>query len=237
MATPTYFSNFPNIDYAIRMNKAGVIDRIKIKDYFHLLKVRDDISPNKTLYTPYYIKNGERPDQISYDFYGDEQYYWIILQINEITDYFSEWPLSQYELDEYIIKKYGSISASQEVRHYETVEIYDKDRNLILPGRGTPGPDRGGLAKKGLVVPPDYSITYPDRPDSEVYITRSGFTGTTAACTPITYQQYEYDLNEDKSQIFILQKKYIKDYIREVNRYSKDLPDLMSDSDVSDFDA
>ena len=28
------------------------------------------------------------PDQISYEQYGDEQYYWIILQINEIIDFY-----------------------------------------------------------------------------------------------------------------------------------------------------
>ena len=152
MATPTYFHNFPNIDYALHMNKAGVVDYIKIKDYFHLLKVRDDIRPDKTMYTPYTIKNGERPDQISYDFYGDEQYYWILLQINEITDYHSEWPLSQYELDEYIIDKYGSIAAADEIRHYETITIYDDDGNLILPGRGAPDPNRGGSSPRPVQV-------------------------------------------------------------------------------------
>ena len=38
MSTPTYFSNFPDIDYALKMNKAGIVDYITIKDYFHLLR-------------------------------------------------------------------------------------------------------------------------------------------------------------------------------------------------------
>jgi len=235
MATPTYFQNFPNIDYALHMNKAGVVDYIKIKDYFHLLKVKDEVRPEKTMYSPYTIKNGERPDQISHDFYGDEQYYWILLQINEITDYYSEWPLSQYELDEYIINKYGSLSASDEVRHYETIAIYDDDNNLILPGRGAPDLNRGGLAKQGLKVSPDYEITYPISSDSDIYRTRFGYVGEFAACSPITHRQYEYDLNENKGQIFILQKKYLSDYLREVKRYARKLGVLGSSIDVSDF--
>ena len=71
MASPEYFSRFPNIDYGVKINKAGLVDTIKIKDYFHLLTVRDDITPTTTIYEPYFVKNGERPDQVSYDYYGD----------------------------------------------------------------------------------------------------------------------------------------------------------------------
>jgi len=228
MATPKYFSNFPNIDYALKMNKAGIVDYITVKDYFHLLVTRDDIRAEKTIYSPYVIKNGERPDQIAYKEYGDEQYYWIILQVNEITDYYSEWPLSQYELDEYIIKKYGLVGA-EEVRHYETLEIKNEDGIVIVPGRGAPDPNRGGLAQQGLRVPEDYTVTI----DGKTY---KGPNGPLPACTPITNRQHEYDLNEDKGQIFILQKKYIKDYMFEIRRYIANLPKMKSVVDVSDFD-
>ena len=71
MATPKYFNQFPNIEYPYRLNKAGIADTIQIKDYFHFLTVRDGIFKNDTLYTPYYINNGERPDQISWNLYSD----------------------------------------------------------------------------------------------------------------------------------------------------------------------
>ena len=99
MATPKYFSYFPNIQYAQNVDRNGKIDYLEIKDYFHLLTVRDDVYREQTLYEKYDIKNGERPDQISYKFYGDEQFYWVILQLNGITDYYNEWPLSQFELE------------------------------------------------------------------------------------------------------------------------------------------
>ena len=43
MSKPKYFQYFPNIQYALRANKAGKTQDIEIKDYFNLLQVRDDI--------------------------------------------------------------------------------------------------------------------------------------------------------------------------------------------------
>ena len=71
MSTPKYFQYFPNIQYATSINKAGVPSFVSIKDYFHLLTVRDDIYREETLYTKYNIQDGERPDEISYKVYGE----------------------------------------------------------------------------------------------------------------------------------------------------------------------
>ena len=131
MAYPDYFSRFPNIKYPYRINRAGILDTFTIKDYFHLLKVREDILATDTIYSPMTIRNGERPDQLSYRLYGNEAFYWIILQINEIVDVHNEWPLGPYELDEYILKKYGSIEKSNEVHHYETIETFDKEGQSV----------------------------------------------------------------------------------------------------------
>lgn len=231
MATPTYFSKFPNIKYPVKLNKAGETETITIKDYFHFLEVRGDINKVDTLYDPYYINNGERPDQISWKLYNDEQYYWIILQINQIIDYYDQWPLSQQELDEYIFRKYGGFNGAEEIHHYETVEIKDDAGNLLLPGRGTPGPDRGGLNKPGLTVTEDFTFSYRETPDSSVIVTKSGVD----ARAEITNRQYEYDLNEDKSQIFVLQKKYIAEYVREYKKYTTNLSNMEGMLDVGDL--
>ena len=231
MASPTYFSQFPNIEYTVFMNKAGVKENINIKDYFHLLRMRDNIYKEDTLYTPYYINNGERPDQISYNEYGDEQYYWILLQINDIVDYYAEWPLSMTELDEYITKKYGV--EADAVHHYETIEVKDRDGNLLLKGRGAPTQERGGLARNGLIVSPDFEFTYPTYPGSPSYKTVKGPDGPSPSCTPISNRQYEYDVNEDKSQIYILNKRYIKDYIRDIKKYVGDLGPMRSEQAIT----
>ena len=229
MSSPDYFSKFPNIDYTVYMNKAGVKENISIKDYFHLLRVKDGIFKFDTLYEPYYVSNGERPDQISYNEYKDEQYYWILLQINDIVDYYNQWPLSMVEMDEYISKKYGP--SADDIHHYETRTITDKDGNIVLQGRGTPGPDRGGIGRSGLTVSSDFEFTYKD---GGTYKTVKGPDGVSPSCIGITNRQYEYDLNEDKSQIYILNKRYIKDYVRDIDRYVSDIEKLQSELSISD---
>ena len=95
MASPKYFRYYREpIHYTQRVNKAGKTEGITIQDYFRLLTVRDEAFRADTLYTPYTVSDGKRPDQVSYEVYGDEQFYWVILQINEITDYYNQWPLS-----------------------------------------------------------------------------------------------------------------------------------------------
>ncbi len=149
MTKPRYFFEFPNLKYAVSANSAGIPNYITIKDYFHLLRPRDDIFRQDTIYSEYIIKNGERPDQIAHDFYGDEQYYWIILQINEITDYYNQWPLSQLELDEYITRKYQSDEEALKTHHYETPRVVDINGNVLL--------------REGLHVPSNFQFKY--RPD------------------------------------------------------------------------
>ena len=106
MATPEYFQQFPNIKYAFKIDKSGKPIGCDIKDYFRRMTVRDDIYKFDTMYNDYEIKNYERPDQISFELYDDEQYYWTILQTNNITDYYNQWPLDQVEFEEYMLRKY-----------------------------------------------------------------------------------------------------------------------------------
>ena len=213
MATPKYFSNFPDIQYAISANKAGIPSYIAIKDYFHLLVPRDDTYREDTLYVEYIVENGQRPDQISYEEYGDEQYYWVILQINQITDYYNQWPLSQNELTEYIYNKYGGLVGAAQIHHWETVETFDdaSTPNLVLPG--------------GLVVPATFKYTYPQIPGETTY--------ETSFPISVTNQQYEERLNDAKSAIFILDPQYLADYAREVRVYGRNIEPQRSYADIS----
>lgn len=194
MTKPNYFSFLPDVQYGQTVNKAGRINYITAKDFFRLMVPKDDIFKEDTLYTSYVVQNGQRPDQISYEQYGDEQYYWIILQINEIIDYYNQWPLSDKELEEYGLKKYGGLENYQSVHHYETIQTMDENGNVVLPG--------------GMQVPANFIYYYPAKPGSE----------TTLSSLPAQVTNYEYEkrLNEKKSEIFILKERYIQDYSREV---------------------
>ena len=197
MTEPTYFSNFPNLEYAVSVNKAGHTNNINIKDYFRLLLPRDDIYKEDTLYTTYYVIDGERPDQISYKEYGDEQFYWVLLQINGIVDYYNEWPLSNAELEKFMLNKYGSWEETKDVHHWETVETKNSEGNIVLP--------------KGMYV--DETFVY--------YYTDQNETILSSLPSAVTNYEYEERVNERKSHIQILNARYIDDYMRDIRNYAK----------------
>lgn len=68
-----------------------------------------DIINNVQVYHPLVIIDGERPDTIAYDYYGNSELYWLVLMSNDIIDPYYDWPLTYAEFNSYIVKKYGKI--------------------------------------------------------------------------------------------------------------------------------
>lgn len=206
MTYPKYFSHFPDITYAKSINKAGKIEYQQIKSYFHRMQVRDDLFKEDTLYYLYDVQNGMRPEQIAYEEYGDEGYYWVILQVNDIVDYYKEWPLTQYELDTFIVEKYGSYQAAEDIHHYETTETKNEDGEIVLDG--------------GIVVQQNFIFEYPNNFGDTTF-----FQAYPAA---VTNRMYEYRENEKKTQINLLKKEYLGDFISEYVFYANDIdPELL----------
>ena len=203
MAYPKYFSHFPDITYAKSINKAGKIEYQKIKSYFHRMQVREDIFKEDTLYYIYDVQNGMRPEQIAYEEYGDASYYWVVLQINDIVDYYKEWPLTQYELDNFINEKYEE---TEGVHHYETVETKNADGEIVLDG--------------GIRVQDNFVFEYPNNFGDTVYFY--------SRPTLVTNREYEYTQNQKKTQINLLKKEYLGDFISEYVFYANDIdPELL----------
>lgn len=113
MPKPKYFEYFPEKEE----NFFGI--KHLIKDLNRYIRVSPDILTSKYAFYDYVIKDGQRPDHVSYDVYGDSKYYWVILLANNIRDIWREWPLSQRQFHAYIVEKYGSISyANSAIHHY-----------------------------------------------------------------------------------------------------------------------
>ena len=205
MTKPTYFQQLPNVKYAQSINKAGVANYVEMKDFFRLMRVRDDIFAEDTMYKEYFVQNGQRPEQISFELYGDERYYWAILQINDIYDFWNQWPLDQVELETFITERYGSEADS--VSHYETREVKNDVGDILMEG--------------GKVVPENFIFYYHPDPDSNE-ITLSSMP------VAITNRQKEFNINEEKASINVIQKRYIYDFEREWNNYARNLGDTKS---------
>lgn len=204
MSYPTYFSQFPNSKYAISVNRSGRADYLKIKDFYRLMRVRDDIYTESSLYVPYVVSDGERPENISYKFYNDEQYYWIILQVNDIIDYYNSWSLSLYEFEKFILRKYGSWDNASRPHHWETTEAVTEDGIIMMPA--------------GLVVSENFKYTYLYSSSQDSFIEK------TVLPVEVSNVEYERKLNDDKKSIRVLNRKYVADYVRETYKFATNLP-------------
>lgn len=116
MPGTNYFSFFPQMSYeGADKNKKTVVDIFKRAKIVNL----DKIVKSSVFYT-YTIQDGERPEHIAERYYGDTQYYWLILYANDIVNIYAQWPRSYREFENYIISKYGSLELAQStLHHYE----------------------------------------------------------------------------------------------------------------------
>ena len=197
-----YFRYIPDFDYVSRLPKAqNISDYIRVKNLFKRTKISEQIFDDLTYFTKYQIITDERPDNVAHKIYGDSNLDWMVLLSNNIVNVQQEWPLEHQSYYNYLINKYGSDAALQNIHHYETREIKNSVGKVIVP--------------KGLEVPSDFSITFFD--------TGLGVqqTVTTNIVTEITNQVYEDKLNDDKRNISIIKPRFIGLIIEEMERLTK----------------
>ena len=186
---PAYFRNVPDFEYVSRNADTKQISEYqKVKNLFKRGKLKNDIFNDLTYFTKYQIIGDDRPDNIAFDVYDDETLDWIILLSNNIINIQTEWPLDHQSFYNFLIDKYGSEEQIHAVHHYETTQVRDTNRTIIVP--------------KGLKVPQNYSI--------EFYDARLGsYTTASNITTEITNYAYENKIQDDKRNIYILKAEYI----------------------------
>ena len=88
-----FFRNFPIVDYKFgdEINPAAFQNLTAYIDIVD--QVKDDIS----FYEKYYIKDGMRPDTLSYELYGTTNYYWLFYLVNDKLRQ-QGWPLNEQEI-------------------------------------------------------------------------------------------------------------------------------------------
>ena len=92
-----------------------------LPDILRRVKLRAGIRSGAFLFDNYDVKDGERPEDIAYKWFGDAEYHWVILMTNNITDRYYQWPLSQPQFQEHLKDKYGS-GNEDAVHHYEITQ-------------------------------------------------------------------------------------------------------------------
>ena len=88
-----------------------------LTDITRNIRFRRDVLANITVYDYYDIVEGETPEIVAEKIYGNAMYHWIVMLVNERYDYLNDWPLTQANLDQYVIDKYGANATA--IHHYE----------------------------------------------------------------------------------------------------------------------
>ena len=119
-----YFKQFPTIPYDSEGNG-------KFKNVKNLLRrvgVRAKIKTNTSLYDTYDVKNGETPESIAFKLYGNAELHWVIMMINNITDRYHDWPMTEAQFLQFLKDKYSNIDG---VHHYEISQTSGNTKKKI----------------------------------------------------------------------------------------------------------
>tara|TARA_B100000927_G_scaffold285561_1_gene275813 strand:- start:23 stop:652 length:630 start_codon:yes stop_codon:yes gene_type:complete len=150
--------------------------------------IRDEYLSNVVLFDQFFVKPGDTPESISFNYYNRVDYGWTIMIVNDITNYHEDWPRTAQALKEYVFSKYDNPDA---VMMYETTEVVDALQRKIV--------------EAGKRVPSNFQVTYFDGTAS------AGV--TVNPVQPVTYYQFEERLNNKKEQIQLIKPTYIEEFV------------------------
>ena len=220
-----YFRELPDIGYqSPLLHRNSSRDYIIVKNLFRRTKIFDFLKGNVSLLDKFTIGDGDRPDTVAEALYGDAELDYVVVLVAGIININHEWPLQDYKVYDYALEKYGSETEMLANHHYETFEIRDDKNRLILPPE--------------LIVDEDFKIdgTSSKFPSSTRYtlISESGnrqlydneeFTVVTDnIARAVNNLENEYNENEKKREIDVLNKSYLQLFIndlRDVVKYDK----------------
>ena len=93
-----FFKKFPVINYngtpAVNLMTRVNMSKLSLK--------------NSQAYYTYVMPEGERADNLSYDYYKDSDFMWLLAISNQVVDPYYDFPISGDDLNKLIAKKYGS---------------------------------------------------------------------------------------------------------------------------------
>ena len=113
----SYFDKFPLMVYDVKNDGNYKL----LPDILRRVKLRSGIRSGTFLFDNYDVKDGEKPEDVAFKWFGDPEMHWVILMTNNITDRYYQWPLSQPQFQEHLTDKYGA-GNEDAVHHYEKTQ-------------------------------------------------------------------------------------------------------------------
>lgn len=188
-------SNYFSYFPTVQHDLTNIGQTVNLTNIIRRFKVKSSLLTDTRVYNEYSIQAGERPDIVADKFYDDPSYAWLILLFNEIDDPIFGWPLFNKEFDDYIIGKYGSISSAQGTVHEYRKVLTEKSVKF----------DGTIIGKRAVTI------------DLTTYNTLGE-----SVRESISKYDYEEELNDKKSEIKILKRRYVSEVRKQVQGILKD---------------
>ena len=219
-----YFRELPNILYQSPLShKTSTLDYIAIKNIFRRSKLFDYLKDNVSVFNKYYINDGERPDTIAEELYGDSSLDYIVILMAGITNIHNEWPIQDFQIYDIALAKYGSEQAMNEIHHYETYEIKDSQDRQILPPNLIVDKDFK-LDGSALRFPTNRFTLISQQGNQQLDDKNQYSILVDNIARPVTNYEFFIGENEKNRKIDVLRKGYVQTFIndlRDVVRYER----------------
>tara|TARA_B100000902_G_scaffold276706_1_gene262489 strand:- start:565 stop:1335 length:771 start_codon:yes stop_codon:yes gene_type:complete len=159
-----FFSNLPNVYVGVE-GADEIISYKKVKNIFRRVEVQEKLQKYSNQFESYFIREGERPDMLANEMFGDPELDWVILLANNIVDPYQDWPIDANTLREMALEKYTNIDA---VHHWETKPIKNGTIEVVKGGVEVNETYRAVLT--GNTLTKDQSIYSVSNIEHEIYV-------------------------------------------------------------------
>tara|TARA_Y100000780_G_C13577189_1_gene375278 strand:- start:300 stop:833 length:534 start_codon:yes stop_codon:yes gene_type:complete len=161
-----YFKYFKTIDYDLGDHLININTK-PITNILQRVRLKLDLVNTRMFFAQHFIVEGQTPEFLAHEFYGDSELHWVILYAHHVTNPYYDWPLTYPALQKFITKKYGSAN-HYEPKHYEDDEGYEVDERYFdgvnwvntvgaLPVTNSMYEERRNDAKRNLnLIRPEY---------------------------------------------------------------------------------
>lgn len=117
-------------------NKQPIITTVK--NLFSKYDVIFEYKNNIEVILKYEIKDNELMDNVSYNVYGDHNFWWIVALFNDIQNPYKDWPLTQQQIIDLATRMYENEGKFSYDTYVDMIHMQNEEkRNIILPKKQT----------------------------------------------------------------------------------------------------
>jgi len=236
-----FFTKFPKQLYNFDLVANSTV---LVTNVLSRVRFNSKITNSVSAFYKYQLEDGDTPEIVAYKEYGDPQYHWIIIMLNNLKDPQFDFPINIDALEKIIIKKYGYTGPT----HGERIaQAYSNTHHYILQTTKTLV-EVGGLKTVNTTnsivtleqynyktntittMSPNISILYPHNASNTIYFKANNSGQNTADSTNATaslqitetyraVSVYDHEIteNEKKRTIQLLRPEYVQPLSNELN--------------------